>query len=386
MPQRDARAVDVDFRVHLLVGKPRKTRIRQALNGKGLLDFDQVHVVDGLADLRQRLVDGRRNGRVGERRIGGRDRAGTVGGKRLEAQFLCLLLGREDHDGRSVVFRRGVARRADAVLVNGFEFGQLFQRGFAAGSLVGFEMNLLSAFIPAHGHRRDLIGEFARVLSRHGALVGSERPAVRFFAGDAFFFGRGFRPGHHRAQFAVAPDGLAHHAAPLNPVVKRNAPHGQRSVAARHEAVFFMVLAAQSPPDVSGNVEFALAHGFHAAGDDDVGVAGLNLQSAVINAFQTGTAAPVDHAAGDVVRPVGVQDGHAGAVGALAVLIGRCHDDVIHLGRFDACFLNCRLQDDTGQTIDRHVLERSAVRADRRPRAADKHDVFHLYGSPCAVL
>ena len=40
VPQRDARTVDIDLRVHLLVGKSRQTGVRQTLHGKRLLDFN----------------------------------------------------------------------------------------------------------------------------------------------------------------------------------------------------------------------------------------------------------------------------------------------------------------------------------------------------------
>ena len=83
-----------------------------------------------------------------------------------------------------------------------------------------------------------------------------------------------------------------------------------------------MVFPAQTPPDVAGYVEFSLAHGFHAAGDDQIGIACLDFHGSVEDGVQPRTAAPVHHDPRNGVRPSRIKHGHARSVGALAVLVG----------------------------------------------------------------
>ena len=96
---------------------------------------------------------------------------------------------------------------------------------------------------------------------------------------------------------------------------------------AGHEAPPGIAPAPQAPLDeFAGDIELGAAHVFHPAGDDDLGMAALDLHGPETDGIQARTAAPIKGDAGHFHRPTGGQECHAGDIHIFAALVGLPHE------------------------------------------------------------
>src|SRR5687767_11406662 len=110
MSQRDRAAVDVDLApIPALVGK--SVTISEHLRGKGLIEFDQVHIFQSPADLLEQFWNG--FGRCSEQILWfhGSLRVTNNFGKWLQVIFFCISLRRDHNCGGAIIHRGGVSRR-----------------------------------------------------------------------------------------------------------------------------------------------------------------------------------------------------------------------------------------------------------------------------------
>src|SRR4051794_26302189 len=111
MAHGDRAAVDVD----LLHVEPHVAHEAQDDRGEGLVDLDEVELLDADARLGQRLARGR--GRAGQhdRRVGAAHRGGEDACLRLHPEVLARLLVADGQQRRAVDDARAVARRVDVL-------------------------------------------------------------------------------------------------------------------------------------------------------------------------------------------------------------------------------------------------------------------------------
>ncbi len=118
------------------------------------------------------------------------------------------------------------------------------------------------------------------------------------------------------------------------------------------------------------------AHILLAAGDDDVGVAGLDLLRAESHGAQPG-AAHLVHAPGG--RLDGDARGDGGLPRRVLSLAGGqhlTHDHFIDVRRCDVRALQRRADGDLAERVRRDAGKRAVERANRRPRRADDDNIF----------
>ena len=275
--QGDAGAVDVQV---VLVGQFPFPQHGQHLGGKGFVEFDQVHILEGKADFVHHLFD-RRHGADAH---GGRVAAGYGPAAQerhgFQAEFVQLVLGHYQTDRCGIVLAAGVAGRHAAIAQHRAQAGQGLQRGVGAGAFVAVERHRVAAAL-RHGNRHDFRLKAGRGLGGDGALVAAEGVFVLFLAGYFVFFRQIFGGFHHaagdRAETLIRGYG---DAGAGQAVVK-----GDRAEAGAPAGFVAVKLGA--------------AHAFHAAGDHRVGVFGLHQHTGVEDGLEAGGAAAVELVAGN---------------------------------------------------------------------------------------
>ena len=122
-----------------------------------------------------------------------------------------------------------------------------------------------------------------------------------------------------------------------------------------------------------------VGHGLHAAGDDDVGVAGLDHLVGQVDGVEAGQADLVDRGGRDAHGDAGVGGGLAGGDLARAGLDDVAHEDVVDLVGADAGPLERRRDGDTAEIGGGHRGESARQPPDGRPCAGDDHRSSHGY-------
>src|SRR5262245_45161750 len=233
---------------------------RQRLSGERLVDLGQIDAVRRQLRTCEGLL--RRRNRA-EPHVAGlhtRRRGGDIAGARLHAEALERLLARQQQRARAVVEPRGVAGgdRAHALgRERRAQLRELLERGVGARVLVERELQLgAGLLVDAGDDRRELLGRATARDRLRGALLRGVREAILILARDA-------------AALGDALGGLAH----------------------RDRAVQRLHLGIHEPPAERGVVDGVVAarerlgglahderrarHLLDAAGDHDVGLAGL---------------------------------------------------------------------------------------------------------------
>ena len=119
-----------------------------------------------------------------------------------------------------------------------------------------------------------------------------------------------------------------------------------------------------------------LAHGFGAAGDDHIGITGLDGLGGQSYAFQTGTADFIDGGGGDFLGDPGV-DGHlAGHVLAKSRGQNIAEDDFIHLGWVQTDPVQGAFEGGHAQGHRGYIFEHTAETADGCSLSTDDNDFF----------
>jgi hypothetical protein len=188
----DRAAVDVD----LLHVEAHVAHEAQDDGGEGLVDLDEVELVDADARLGQRLARGGRGTGEHDRRVRARDRGGEDPGARLQPELGAGLLVADRHERGAVDDARRVARRVHVVdaldpvvllqrdgveaahlahhLKRRLELRQPADRRAGADELVVVEHHVVVDV----EHRDDRVGELPLRLRRRGALLRAGRVGV----------------------------------------------------------------------------------------------------------------------------------------------------------------------------------------------------------------
>ena len=218
------------------------------------------------ADLVQQFGHGARRGDEQPRRFHSRLSVAHDARQRLLAKLLCFFAAHHYDRRRAVVEAGRIAGRHAAIrLEGGLELGEDFERGVAARAFVGVNHGEL-AFARRNLHRHNLGLEFSGVNRGNGFLVTLERKLVHLFARDFILVGDELGGQAHHLVFNRAEQ----------PVV----------VGAVHQRVVAVAVAGAR----FGQQERRIAHAFHAAGQDDVGVARFDSLRAEHGGFEAGAA------------------------------------------------------------------------------------------------
>jgi hypothetical protein len=282
-----------------------------------------------------------------------RGRGDDPGPRRQPVALDRLAAGDDDRRG-PVRERRGAAGGDDPVLLEGgLELGQRLGARVGARDLVGLEVAV--ARLDGHEVERQALARLGR------ELLGAQAPRVGLLARD---------PVQHRdllGRLAEADGRLA--------------------------AVDLLHLRVDEPPaergvgDVGGRRPRARAlgqdhrragHRLHAAGDDDVGLAGADLLGRRGDRLQAARAQAVDGVAGDLLREPGEQRGHARDVAVvLAGLVGGAEDHLVDGVVGDARAVERGAEHERGEVVGAGVGQRAAIAPEGRADAADEEGIGH---------
>ena len=120
-----------------------------------------------------------------------------------------------------------------------------------------------------------------------------------------------------------------------------------------------------------------LAHGLHAPGHDDLGVAGPDGLGGHDDGLQAGTADHVDRHRRGVLRDAGIGGRLPGRVLTLAGLQHIAHNHLIHFFRANPGATQNFFDDDASQLRGRYVLQGAAKAADGSPHGAGNYYLAH---------
>ena len=277
--------------VHLGGIHPQIPHTGDGLGCKGLIEFDDVDLVDGEPGFLQ--GDGHRlfwaQSHVG--RVHAPHTEGDKFRQRLDAQRFGLSSGHQHHHGGRVAHLGGGAGGDGAVLLeHGLELGQILHGQAAANALVFVEGEPVPVLIQRL-HGEDLLLEHAGILGGGGPAVALQGQGILLLPGDVAQFGHVFGSeahGHIGPRLVFLNPGAAH---------------------------FFLGAHGQH------------GHGLHAAGHHHLSIPGPDHVDGAVNGLEAGRAEPVDSLGGHVVGQAGPQTDQAADVIALNLLTFGAADD-----------------------------------------------------------
>ena len=155
-------------------------------------------------------------------------------------------------------------------------------------------------------------------------------------------------------------------------VPQRIVDHGINQLALAHGVAHAVAVAALH------HGEGSHIHVLGAAGNHDVGIAGLDHLGSHVDAVQTGTADNVDGDGGNRDRQAGLDAGLTGDVLAQASLDDAAHVDMVNLLGLDACAVDGFLDDDGAQLSGGDVGQRAAELADGSTAGTGNDDLLHV--------
>ena len=154
----------------------------EALGGEGLVEFDDVHVVDLEAEALEQLLRRRRRADAHDPRRNAGDGGAEDPGARGQAVALGRLLAGDDQRGGAVVDARGVAGGDAAVLADdGLQRRQFVEAGQARMLVLVDDQRVALAL--RDGDRDDLGGETAVGLRGGRLLLAAQREGVLVLRG-----------------------------------------------------------------------------------------------------------------------------------------------------------------------------------------------------------
>ena len=278
-------------------------------------------------------------------------------GQRLHAERVGLLTGHEHRGSRTVADSRCASGGHRAVLAERRrELRQGFQAAVAARMLVLDECDL--ALSGLDGQRHDLVPEQAPVDGLDREQVRPQRVLVLLAARD-------------RVDLRDVVRGHAH----VEPAIAVGGSRPRRLL----ELVDDLAVSAARSPAVTMEQERHAAHALGPGGDHDVRVALRDLTHGAVERFERRAARCVHRGAGDGEREAGLQRTEAPDVERLRGLVDLADDHVVDDLRGNARARHHLLQWRPHELVGRHVAQRPAKRALRRPATRHDHDfTFHL--------
>ena len=339
MADRDGTAVDVAR----LAVQAQVLLDREVLRREGLVDLDQIEVLErGLVAL-ESAADGRRRADAHDRRIAAGDAPAGELADGLEAALVCKRPGGEDERAGAVADAAGRAGVDDAVLLEDLgEPPEALDGGLRAVVLVAAELDG-GALLAGQLHGRDLLGEPPAFLRRREALLALDHVLIHLALTD-IILGCKVLGGHRHGQSGVAV--------------------GERLP----EAVLELGRLAErhAEPQPARDVR-RLRHVLAAADQRALAVARQHLQRRVDDGLEARAAEPVDGERGHVLRQARLQPDVAGEIdGVGAGLHHVAEDDVVDLLRLDPGLLDGGLSGVDREVGGGDVFQRASVGAKRR--------------------
>ncbi|MFK4520055.1 hypothetical protein ABIF20_007420 [Bradyrhizobium japonicum] len=357
MAERDGAAMRIDEIG--IVGNAELAHAGDALRGEGFVQLDQVEIADLLAEALHQLACRRHRADAHDaRRHAGRGEAEDAGA-RSEAMLLHGSFRGQDDRGRAVIDAGGVAGGHGAGIAHDrLQFCQTFERRLRAWMLVLVDRNR-AGLAAGNGDRRDFLGEITRRDRRARALLRADGEGVLVGARDLEFLGD-----------VLA--GLRHGVDAILRLQQRidetPADGGVEDLGGAREC--FLRLAHH---------EGRAGHGFDAASDRKLDLAGPDGAAGRTDRVQARGAEPVQGLAGNRIRQAREQQGHARDVAVvLAGLVGAAEEDFVDLCPIEIGVLgHQRLDRGRREVVGAHLGERAAETADRGPHGIADKDVTH---------
>jgi len=308
MAERDRAAVHVDS------GRldPQLAQHRDHLHRKRFVDLEEIHVLQVpagfLRDLAHRF-DRRHQHQLRRQAAGGLADDSCEG---RQAERAGLLRRHHDQRRRAVVDPGRVAGRHAAVLLErGAQPAQRFRRRVGTDRFVAIE-RYRRAFLLRDLDRDDFVGEPALARRVRGLAMALGGVLILVGAPDLEVLGDVLAGHPHVALLERAPQAIVDHR-----IDERAVAHAQP--------------LANSREQVRG-----VAHGFHAAGDGDVDVAGGNALRREHHRLQAGAAHLVDRHRRDVIGQAAVERRLPRRVLSFAGGDHVAHDALVHGAGIDA--------------------------------------------------
>ena len=347
----DRSTVDVDF-----VGRRAKLAgDGEGLGGEGFVELKQIDAVDGPPGTVESFagaVDGGHHDPLGIDAAGG---VRNDAGERLQSEVTRFGRGHDNDGSGGIVNARRVARGDRPIFFEGgLEGAKRFDgRVFADGLVVIEKSRRLTFFLCGNFDGNDFGGEAALAPGGCGFFVGEEREAILILAGDAVLLGDELGGLAHVEVVVDVPEAVVDHRVDCGGI-----PHTEAGARLREQV---------------GSV----GHRLHAAGDDDVRIAGLDGLRGERDGAQARAADHVDGDGADFGRKSAEERGLA-----RGILAESCRNNVAHDAFVDLFGLELRALDgcadgDSAEARGGHIGERTLEFADRRADSADDDDLIH---------
>src|SRR5471030_1263437 len=352
MAERDGAAVRIDARV--VVAQAERAQHRQSLRGKGLVQFDDVDLVQRHAELAQQLLRGRHRPHAHDARRHAGARHADHAGARCQAVAPGRVGAGQQQGAGAVVDARRVAGRDAAIRPDhAFQFRQRLDGGRARMLVLREDDGI--AFFLCQRHRHDFIVEAAFADRLRRLILAGQRKAVLVGAADAEIVGHVLGRLRHRVDAVQFFHQRIGKAPADGGVVDRRGAGKSRVRLAHHER--------------------RARHRLDAAGEHQARLAGADGARGRADRVHARTAQAVDGSARHFLRQAGQQRRHARHVAVVfAGLVGAAVDDVVDGAPVDAGITAHQLaQRQRAEVVGADVFQRAGVAADRgADRVADK--------------
>jgi len=265
--------------------------------------------------------------------------------------------GHDDDGGCSIVNAGRVACGDGAILLEGgLEGAESFDGGvFADGLVVIEEGGRLTFSLRRNFNGDDFGGEAAFSPGRFGFFVGEQGEAILIFAGDVVLFRDELGGVTHVEVVVDVPEAVVDHGVDCGGIAHAEA-------------------AARLWEQVG-----SIGHRLHAAGDDDVRIAGLDGLRGEGDGTKTGATDHVDGEGADLGRESAEDRGLARGILSEAGRDDVAHDALVDLLGTKLRALDGFVDDDCAEARCGDVGERTLKFSDRRADAGDDYDLIHCF-------
>ena len=360
MSQSDCAAIDVYF-------FPIEAQLffnREVLRGKSLVHFDEINVVQSQSGFLQGNL-GRRN-RPAAHHLGidsGNAPAHNAS-HRTDAALAGFVERHDDDRSCAIHDSAGIARGDRAVFSEGGpELGQAFERGLRAPVVVfgqGFAGRLTLGIFQRHRNQFFLQTSF--FIGCICELLGTQSKFILHFASDALLR-------------SVQLGGIRHVQAAIG------VEQGD------HKRIFHPAAGCEVEAVASANGEWGLRHGFHAAGQNQVGLAQLDHLGGVDDGLDAASAQPVDGERRRLDGQACAQGHMPGPIDGIARgLLGVAENRVIEFPGIKAGAFDGTRARDGAQFLGGKVFQLAAVTPKRRAGPANDGDVAGFQHAGFLVL
>ena len=273
--------------------------------------------------------------------------------ERLQVALLRVLYRHDDHGGGTVDDAAGVTGGYCAVFSERrLQLGETFHGGLGAAMVV-FGEHLTSGFALGvfESDGDEFLLQASGLVSVLGTLLGAESVFILHLTGDALLLG-------------IKLGGIGHVEAAI--AIKQG----------DHQRIFELAAGGEGEAVAAANYEWSLRHGFHAAGEHDLGFSQLHHLGGADDGLHAGAAEPVDGERGSFNGEASAQADVAGAVESITRgLLSVSENGVIEFAGGEAGALDSAFGSHGAQFHGSEIFELAAVTAHRRASAADNRNL-----------